>query len=89
MIIKGLKFNLTCSACPEQYDVENSEARIVGYIRLQHGSLTCEYPSVGGELIYSHFFDDVWQGNFESDDQREYHLNLIADRILKRIEQEN
>ena len=87
MIIKGLRFDKTCEACPEQYDVEYN-GKQVGYIRLRFGGLTVEYPDVGGEIIYEASIGDGWCGEFESEEQREYHLNKIADRILEKIKEE-
>lgn len=86
MNIKGLEFYLTCSACPEQYDVEDKDGNMVGYVRLRWGSLTCEYPDVSGEYIYHASIGDGWTGGFEDDEQRTFHLNAIADKILERIE---
>lgn len=85
MNIKGLYFYLTCSACPEQYDVENSYGNLVGYVRLRWGTLSCEYPNVGGEVIYTANIGDGLTGCFESDEQRMKHLNNIADKILEKI----
>lgn len=85
MDIKGLNFERTCSACPEQYDVYDSNGSIVDYIRLRWGSLTCEYPDVGGELIYEASVGDGWTGCFQSDKQREYYLDDIADKVLQKI----
>jgi hypothetical protein len=86
MTIKGLDFIETCSACPEQYDVKDERGNMVGYVRLRYGGLTCEYPDVGGELIYSQYFDNDWMGCFESDEQCKSCLSIIADRILEKIE---
>lgn len=86
MNIKGLNFKCTCFACPEQYDVFDNDENIVGYIRLRWGNLTCEYPDVGGELIYCANIGDGWTGGFESEEQRVLYLNNIADNILDRIE---
>ena len=85
MIIKGLKFVQTCSMCPEQYEVYDSANRLVGYIRLRWGSLTCEYPDVGGELVYMTCFDDDMRGFFVNEKERAYHLNEIADRLNKKL----
>lgn len=49
--IKGLDLILTCSACPEQYDVF-LDGQPVGYLRLRHGEFTAEYPECDGELVY-------------------------------------
>jgi len=84
MITKRIKavnvdFHETCSACPEQYDVYIDGFQI-GYVRLRWGYLRCDTPDVGGRQVYSHEFDDAaYQGCFDSDDQRDYHLDLIAE----------
>ncbi len=89
MYIKGLNFKCTCSACPEQYDVLDNNANVVGYIRLRWGYLRCDYPDVGGETIYEADIGDGFTGSFEDDDQRIAHLNSIADAILKKINEVN
>lgn len=82
--IKGLKFACTCSGCPEQYDVFDSNDNIVGYVRLRWGELTCNYPNVDGELIYEASVGDDWCGSFKSEKQRVHYLNVIANKILKK-----
>lgn len=86
--IKGLDFVCTCFACPEQYDVYDENGNIVGYVRLRYGNLTCKYPDIGGELIYEASIGGGLCGRFESDEQREEHLNNIAVRIIKKMNQE-
>ena len=86
MNIKGLTFKCTCSACPEQYDIFDCDGKIVGYVRLRWGGLRCDYPDYGGETIYHAGVGDGWTGCFEDENQRMYHLNNIADKILERIE---
>lgn len=86
MNIKGLEFVNTCSACPEQYDVFDKHHNIVGYVRLRWGDLTCKYPDVEGELIYSDSIsEDGWIGLFDNEEQRLLHLTAIADRIIEKI----
>lgn len=87
MIINGLKFVQTCGACPEQYNVYNENHNIVGCVRLRWGRLSCKYPNVWGEEIYSASVGDKWTGYFDSQENRNYHLNAIANRILDRIKQ--
>lgn len=89
MRIKGLYFCKTCGACPEQYDVYDDHENIVGYVRLRWGGLTCEYPDVGGKLIYEASVGDGWCGKFENENQRLRYLNNIADRILEKINNPN
>lgn len=84
MEIKGLQFVLTCCACPEQYNVFDKDGKNVGYVRLRHGSLICEYPDISGELIYSTLIGDGWNtGKFENREQRLFHLTEIADKVLE------
>ena len=85
MKIKGLNFIITCSACPEQYDVLDSNDNVVGYVRLRWGYLRCDYPECLGEVIYDAEIGDGFTGCFESDEQRMEHLNNIADKILEKI----
>lgn len=80
----NFEFHETCGACPEQYDVY-LEGDQVGYVRLRWGTLRCDYPDVGGEMIYEHDFDEAYAGCFYSDDQRDYHLDLIAKALYNRI----
>ena len=89
MNIKGLNFVKTCAASPEQYEVFDSIGEHVGYVRLRWGRLTCEYPDVGEEYIYVTRIGDGWTGEFESQEQRENHLNAIADKIIERIGKNN
>lgn len=51
---------------------------------MRWGELTCEYPDVGGEIIYCDNVDNAF-GCFEYEEQRKEYLNIIADRILERI----
>lgn len=85
MIIKGLNFIKTCSASPEQYDVKDEQGNMVGYVRLRFGGLTCEYPDVCGQIIYSAYFDDEWMGCFENEEQRKRYLEITADKIIEKI----
>lgn len=89
MIIQGLNFVKTCEACPEQYDVFKGD-KIVGYVRLRWGVLSCCYPDYEGEEIYSKSFDDAWQGEFEDDNERNKYLIIIAKELNEYLEkQEN
>lgn len=89
MIIQGLNFKKTCDACPEQYDVFKGD-KMVGYVRLRWGVLSCRYPDYEGEEIYSESFDDGWQGEFEDDNERNKYLIIIAKELNNYMEkQEN
>lgn len=88
MNIKGLNFELSCSACPEQYDVYDNKGNQVGYVRLRWGELRCDYPDVGGETIYQKEFGDNLQGSFDTANQRDKYLTIIAGKILQKIRYE-
>jgi hypothetical protein len=81
--IDGLRFVMTCIACPEQYDVFDSSGKQVGYVRLRHGELRCDYPDYGGETIYE--VDPIGDGCFDSDEERDFHLGEIAGKLKERI----
>ena len=78
----GLRFELTCGACPEQYDVFKKK-RLVAYVRLRWGDLTCRVPDYNGELIYEHHFDDGFKGAFDDDAERDSYLDIIGETINK------
>ena len=84
--IKGLEFNRTCGACPEQYDVYLNGQQ-VGYVRLRWGYLRADYPDCMCETIYETNVGGESTGEFESEEQRMYYLKIIADKILERIKQ--
>ena len=85
MIIEGLEFKCTCHGCPEQYDVFDGDKQ-VGYVRLRHGGLRCDYPNCeDGETIFSESFDDGWKGNFDDDNERNKYLILIAKAIKEKM----
>lgn len=85
MNIKGLDFIETSSCWPEQYDVKDLDGNQVGYVRLRHGVLYCKFPCAGGEIIYDCGFGNDYQGCFENDEQRHIHLEIIANKLKKRI----
>ena len=81
-----LRFEKTCSACPEQYEVFKGPKQ-VGYIRLRHGCLTAYYPNNHSECIYRHSFNDEWKGYFDNEDERTFFLHEICEIITKRIKE--
>lgn len=77
MQIKGFDFQLTCRACPEQYDVYDPSGRLVFYVRYRHGYLTCnpynspddEFADFENNLLSLEI--DSYSGSFDDDEQRE------------------
>ncbi|MBC7752485.1 MAG: hypothetical protein H7Z73_12380 [Candidatus Saccharibacteria bacterium] len=78
MKIKGYELKLTCSECPEQYDVFK-EGKQVAYFRLRHGEFRVDVPDCGHETIYE---SEEMQGDglFE-DDERDHFLNAAIDAV--------
>lgn len=77
-----LRFEQTCIACPEQYDVFDGD-KIVAYIRLRWGHLSVTCPDVHGtDVVYSaDIGDSGWDGCFEDEAQRSLHLKLAEAAI--------
>jgi len=72
-----IHLQMTCGACPEQYDAFDSDKK-VGYLRLRHGRFTVECPNVGGDMVYSAY--SRGDGIFESS-ERDYYLRFAVDAI--------
>ena len=71
MNIKGYELEMTCGACPEQYDVFKDGTQ-VGYLRLRHGWFYAGVPDCSDNIIYE--ATPKGDGIFE-DDEREMYLN--------------
>lgn len=75
-----LVFKCTCCACPEQYDVFYNDKQ-VAYVRLRHGYLYCDVPDCNSDTIYE--ANPQGKGCFWDDEEREYYLNIIKDKIVE------
>lgn len=75
LLIHGYNLVLTCSACPEQYDVFDSKGTQVGYLRLRHGSFTVSCPDYGGKLVYQAY--PKGDGIFEDAERLDYLTEAI------------
>ena len=82
--IKGLAFELTCGACPEQYDVWYKGAK-VAYVRFRHNQLTVEVPFDGIEVLREKIEDFPDQGVFSSEEQRTFWLEKAAELIKEEL----
>lgn len=71
--IEDIKLELTCSACPEQYDAF-IDGRKVGYLRLRHGRFTAEAIDQDGRYEEVYYAATEGDGIFESD-ERDVHLS--------------
>lgn len=83
--IDGLKLVCTCGACPEQYDVFDSEGGQVGYLRLRHGHFRADYPDSDGETVYQ--ADTKSDGVFD-DEERIIELKRAVEAINKRMDKD-
>ena len=80
---------LTCGACPEQYDVFDSDGKQSGYIRLRGGNFRVYYPDTGGELVFYHRFEDYpLMGMFSDDKEREFFLTEAVKALHNKIQLE-
>lgn len=82
LLIHGYRLELTCVACPEQYDVFDTQGNQVGYLRLRHGVFTATVPDVGGECVYR--ANVLGDGCFENS-ERHGHLTLAIEHIQEYI----
>lgn len=80
--ILGYKLKMTCGACPEQYDVFDSNNEQVGYLRLRHGYFRADYKDCGGKTVYE--ASPKGDGIFY-DDEREHYLT----EAVKALQAEN
>lgn len=66
--IDGYDLHLTCSACPEQYDVYKDGTK-VAYFRLRHGYFYASVPDVGGTVVFE--CEPEGDGIFYDDEREE------------------
>ena len=81
--ILGYRLERTCGACPEQYDVFDSEGERCGYLRLRHGGFRADYPYCGEGTVYS--ASPEGDGIFE-DHEREHYLTEAIKAIKQKHE---
>lgn len=79
MTWKDIELELTCQACPEQYDAFLNGIK-VGYLRLRHGYFRAEYPDCNGLKVYES--SPIGDGIFESH-ERQKHLKKAKKAIWK------
>ena len=83
----NLDIECTCSACPEQYEIWDSEDEDypqIGYLRLRGGQFTAEYPDAGGELVYKACPNGC---TFFEDEERERYLTDAVRACVERHKQ--
>ena len=73
--IKGFDLILTCTACPEQYDVYK-DGQQVGYLRLRHGCFRADVPECGGKTVFE--AEPEGDGQFFDHERRSFLANAIT-----------
>lgn len=74
IMIHGYRLELTCFACPEQYDVFAGDHQ-VAYFRLRHGQFYAACPDVGGDVVYD--VDTDGDGVFDDEERVKHLTNAI------------
>ena len=74
MEIKGYELKLTCSACPEQYDVFK-DGKQIAYLRLRHGWFYASVPDCSDNIVYK--AEPKGDGMFEEDERMRYLTEAI------------
>ena len=85
-----MRLELTCHACPEQYDLKSLlDNKQLAYMRLRWSNFTCSYPDVGGEeLVDEYINEDGWSGSFYNEEQRVEYLSKAIELVVKKIRDE-
>lgn len=78
LLIQGCTLELTCHACPEQYDVYFEDFQL-GYLRLRHGHFRASYRDYEGVVVYS--ASPAGDGVF-TDTERMRYLNNAVTALL-------
>ena len=82
---EDIRLELTCCACPEQYDAYIG-SRQIGYLRLRHGHFCAQYPDAGGEVVYS--ANTRGDGMFY-EDERDLHLNAAKSALMSKFKEQS
>jgi hypothetical protein len=80
--IGEFKFEVTCIACPEQYDIFK-DGNLVGYARLRHGRFSVRMPNSQGKVVFTDLIND-----FQSRNQRIEYLEKAANAIQHALDQD-
>lgn len=76
------RLEMTCFACPEQYDVYLEDEK-VGYLRLRHGHFRCDVPDCGGKRVFDAYTEG--DGMFD-EDERDPMLSEALAALAEEIE---
>lgn len=79
--MKHFIVEMTCFACPEQYDVF-LDGEQVGYLRLRHGHFRCDYLECGGKRLFDAYTER--DGIFE-DEERDPMIREALSAIMNEL----
>jgi hypothetical protein len=82
-----LFLKMTCSACPEAYDVFDGNDEYLGYLRLRHGRFTAVVEN--GTVVYEAKMQNGDDGCFSSYHDRDYYLRFGLDAIARHFGRHN
>lgn len=78
----GYRLDKTCDACPEQYDLLDTNGECVAYFRLRWGCFTVSLFEPSGPLVYEAHFSDDYKGAFDGSRERDYYLSKGVQAVL-------
>lgn len=84
-----IELEKTCDFCPEQYWAKKG-AHVIGYIRLRWGHLSCDYlpeeKVTNHDIrVYDYVFEgDEYKGSFDTEEERNLHLEKCKKALLKK-----
>lgn len=79
-VIDDVEFAVMCRACPEIYEVFDTNGKRLAYARLRNGNLRLYIPDFDGKLIYHKRFDDS-RGAFYDEEERQENLQVMCNLI--------
>ncbi|SDJ07497.1 hypothetical protein SAMN05444157_1602 [Frankineae bacterium MT45] len=65
-----MELTMTCSACPEQYDLVDDDRERIAYFRLRHGYFAVVVPDVGGDQVYGS--ETIGDGLFDGSERADH-----------------
>lgn len=76
------KWNMTCEACPVQFDIYNNHEDKIAYFRFRGGILSVNNykdDEIGDDLIY---FDDVtYEGSYLNQEELDEIVSIVEQKI--------
>lgn len=82
---RSYKLEVSCSICPEQWDVYDLLDNRVGYIRLRHGDFRVDYPDCGGKTLIDLCSGEYGDGGFNDEETRSKYLLMAVKAIDEEI----